>query len=167
MLTVSRHTDRQRLGHGAFQLQRVHPGIALRNRNDTGLGPLGLVDHAVVQPGHRVPMHEHRNDEILSYIRRGRTTHDDSTGVQQLITPNRFMLMSAGRGFSHEENMLDGPGPFEMLQIFIRPSAAELEPKVTFHEFDAVDSVNAWRLVAGRPAATRPSPSAARYGSTT
>lgn len=149
MLTVSRHTDRQRAGHGAFQLQLVRPGLRLGNPADIGLGPLGRVDHAVVQPGLVVPMHEHRNDEILSYVRRGRVTHDDSTGVQQTLSPSRFMLMSAGRGFSHEEAVLDGPGPLEMLQIFIRPAAPDLPPLVAFHEFDAADSPNAWRLVGG------------------
>ena len=149
MLTVSRHTDRQPAGHGAFQLQLVRPGFRLGNPADAGLGPLGRVDHAVVQPGLVVPMHEHRNDEILSYVRRGRVTHDDSTGVQQTLSPTRFMLMSAGRGFSHEEAVLDGPGPLEMLQIFIRPAAPDLSPLVAFHEFDAADSLNAWRLVAG------------------
>ena len=156
MLTVSRHTDRQRAGHGAFQLQLVRPGLRLGNPADIGLGPLGRVDHAVVQPGLVVPMHEHRNDEILSYVRRGRVTHDDSTGVQQTLSPTRFMLMSAGRGFSHEEAVLDGPGPLEMLQIFIRPSAPDLPPRVTFHEFDAADSHNAWRLVGGPTGAGAP-----------
>ncbi|MBC8082200.1 MAG: pirin family protein [Hymenobacter sp.] len=148
MLTLSRHPNRQHLNHGAFQLQRVHPGLALSNPADAGLGPLGLVDHAVVQPGPLVPMHEHRNDEILSYVRSGSVSHIDSTGNQRVLTPHYFMLMGAGRGFLHEEQVL-GPGPLHMLQIFIRPSAAELEPRVTFCQFDAADSPNAWRLVAG------------------
>ena len=155
MLTVSRHTDRQRAGHGAFQLQLVRPGLRLGNSADVGLGPLGRVDHAVVQPGLVVPMHEHRNDEILSYVRRGRVTHDDSTGVQQTLSPTKFMLMSAGQGFSHEEAVLDGPA-LEMLQIFIRPSAPDLPPLVAFHEFETVDSPNAWRLVGGPEGASAP-----------
>jgi len=46
------------------------------------------------------------------------------------------MMMGAGRGFSHEEST---PGvPVEMLQIFIRPQAADLEPSVYFHERPAI-----------------------------
>lgn len=149
MLTFSPHTDRQRLGQGKFQLQRIRPGLRLNNPADAGLGPLGLVDHSFVQPGLEVPMHEHRNDEILSYARRGQVIHEDSTGVRQTVTPAHLMLMGAGRGFRHEEYVPADGEPLELLQIFIRPHAAELAPQVLFHRFDAADSPNAWRLVGG------------------
>jgi len=74
-------------------------------------------------------MHEHRNDEIISYLRSGRMQHTDSAGRSEVISPDRLMVMNAGAGFSHEEAVL-GDDPIEMLQIFVRPQAANMEPSV-------------------------------------
>jgi hypothetical protein len=44
-----------------------------------------------------------------------------------------------------------------MLQIFIRPEAGDLAPRVQFHQFNAVSSTKALRLVGGpeaRPGST-------------
>lgn len=60
----------------------------------------------------------------------------------------RLMLMNAGHTFQHEERML-GEEDIEALQIFIRPRQAGIEPKVQFHEFDDIYSIDAWRLLAG------------------
>ena len=66
-----RASDRLEFGRGGFQVRRVLPGLCLQNANDPGFGPLGAFDHARLQPGVVVAMHQHRNDEIFSYVRRG------------------------------------------------------------------------------------------------
>ena len=104
--------------HGPFQLRRIRPGVALGRTDDGGFGGLGLIDHARLQPGLVVRMHEHRNDEIISYLRSGRMQHTDSAGRSEVISPDRLMVMNAGAGFSHEEAVL-GDDPIEMLQIFV------------------------------------------------
>ena len=114
--------------HGPFQLRRIRPGVALGRTDDTGFGGLGLIDHARLQPGLVVKMHEHRNDEIISYLRSGRMQHTDSAGRSEVISPDRLMVMNAGRSFSHEEAVL-GDDSIEMLQIFVRPEAADMEPR--------------------------------------
>ncbi len=73
--------------------------------------------------------------------------HRDSVGHEEKITATRLMLMNAGRAFQHEEKMLD-PDPVHALQIFMRPRAPGLQPKVQFHDFGEVLSRDAWRLVA-------------------
>lgn len=116
---------------GPFQLRRIRPGLALGRTDDAGFGGLGLIDHARLQPGLVVKMHEHRNDEIISYMRSGRMQHTDSAGRSEVISPDRLMVMNAGSGFSHEEAVI-GDEPIEMLQIFVRPKAASMEPGVQF-----------------------------------
>ena len=112
--------------HGPFQLRRIHPGVALGRTDDGGFGGLGLIDHARLQPGLVVRMHEHRNDEIISYLRSGRMQHTDSAGRSEVISPDRLMVMNAGASFFHEEAVL-GDDPIEMLQIFVRPEAADMD----------------------------------------
>jgi hypothetical protein len=55
--------------------------------------------------------------------------------------------MNAGHTFQHEEEIL-GPDATEALQIFLRPRATELEPKVQFYDFGEAFSRDAWRLLA-------------------
>jgi quercetin 2,3-dioxygenase len=142
--------------HGPFQLRRIRPGVALGRANDAGFGGLGLIDHARLQPGLVVRMHEHRNDEIISYLRSGRMRHKDSAGRSEVISPDRLMVMNAGAGFSHEEAVL-GDDPIEMLQIFVRPEAANMEPGVQFVSLDKPESIDRWRLLAGPVGSAAPS----------
>lgn len=76
---VPPETHQQR-AHGPFQLRRIRPGITLGQPGDPGFGGLGTIDHAKLQSGLVVRMHEHRNDEIISYMRAGQMRHTDSGG---------------------------------------------------------------------------------------
>ena len=131
---------------GPFQLRRIRPGVALGRTDDAGFGGLGLIDHARLQPSLVVKMHEHRNDEIISYLRSGRMQHTDSAGRSEVISPDRLMVMNAGAGFSHEEAVL-GDDPIEMLQIFVRPEAADMEAGVQFVSLDKTESIDRWLYV--------------------
>ncbi|MBC7801998.1 MAG: pirin family protein, partial [Gemmatimonadaceae bacterium] len=134
MLNVLSSHDREPLGQGTFRIQRIRPGKIL-GRSDTedlAFGPLSVIDHATLAEGAFVAMHEHVDDEILSYLWSGTVVHQDSTGKQVELSARRLMMMNAGRGFCHEESVPSGQ--VEMLQIFIRPSAAKQEPAVQFFE---------------------------------
>ena len=91
-------------------------------------------------------MHAHKDDEILSYMRSGTMLHLDNMGNEEAVTNQRMMLMNAGHTFQHEEKMLE---PVSMLQIFLRPRVADLEPVVQFHSLSDVLSNGEWRMLAG------------------
>jgi quercetin 2,3-dioxygenase len=135
-------------GHGPFRLRRMHPGAMLGNAADKGFGGLGLIDHAQLTPPHVVALHEHRNDEIISYMRRGKMIHIDTAGNTEEIRPDRLMVMNAGSGLSHEERVV-GPDDIDMLQIFVRPERADMPPGVQFHDLSSMSHVGGWRLLAG------------------
>lgn len=151
-LDPSTHMTR---AQGPFQIRRMHPGAMLGDPSDGGFGGLGLVDRANLSPGLKVAMHEHLNDEIISYLREGVMVHRDSTGATEEVRPNRLMVMNAGAGFSHEETV-PGPGNVHMLQIFIRPERADMEPGVQFRDLEDTWSRNAWRLLAGPEGSSAP-----------
>lgn len=145
----------QRLGSSRFQLHRMRPGyIHPGYSEDPGLGPLGTIDNATLTPGLVIRMHEHRNDEIVSYLWRGQMLHQDSTGDSAMLSPGTLMVMNAGRGFSHEESIPNGP--VEMLQIFIRPEEAELSPQLQIETVDWPPPEDEWRLLVGPPDAGSP-----------
>lgn len=92
-------------------------------------------------------MHEHQNDEILSYVLPGVMVHTDSAGQHEEIAPHKLMVMNAGRSFHHQE--VAPSEPVEMLQIFVRPEAPDLEPSVQFHDRPTGLDNGAWNLLAG------------------
>lgn len=136
-------------GHraGGFGIEILFPGVTL-GQGDSGIGAIGRIDQARIKPGTVIPMHPHRDDEILTYMRRGTMLHRDTVGHEEALTKTRLMLMNAGHTFQHEETMA-GNEDIEALQIFIRPRAPDLEPMVQFHDFPEAISQDKWRLIAG------------------
>lgn len=148
MRQVVRAHERQTAGTGLFRLRIVRPGRGLAEAGDDAFGPLARIDHAALGAGALVRMHEHRDDEILSYVWRGSLVHADSAGHRVTVSARRLMLMNAGCGVRHEESVPDDP--VEMLQIVIRPREAGLAPRVQFHEPPApAPRDGTWRLLAG------------------
>ena len=148
-MDIIRANERQALGHGPFQIRRIRPGITLGNSDDLGFGPLGLIDHANLGPGLLVRMHEHRNDEILSYVRSCTLWHEDTHGGRLPISATQLVVMNAGSGISHEESIPHDGESVEMLQIFIRPSEANLTPNFQSHRLESATSSEESRLIAG------------------
>lgn len=129
-----------------FSIEILYPGMTFGG-GDSGVGAIGRIDRARIHPGVTIAMHPHRDDEILTYVRIGSMLHKDTVGHREEIRPTRLMMMNAGHTFQHEETIL-GTEPQEALQIFLRPRAGSLEPKVQFYEFGDAVSEDAWRLLA-------------------
>jgi quercetin 2,3-dioxygenase len=143
-------SSRFSMHRGPFKIDRLTPGGILDSSDaatDTGLGGLGLIDHAHLEAGLLVGMHEHRNDEIISYLRHGEMIHRDTQGDSRTLRRDFVMVMNAGSGISHEESVPSGT--VEMLQIFIRPVSENLPPRLQFHDFSGASSANQWRSIAG------------------
>ncbi|WP_153798428.1 pirin family protein [Foetidibacter luteolus] len=147
-MKIIKASKRRNYGGGPFHIDILYPGAAL-NTNDTGFLTIGRIDHAFFRPPGVVPMHPHRDDEILSYMRSGAQIHKDTKGHTEHLNASRLMMMNAGAGIEHEEIAEEG---VEMLQIFMRPSENGLAPAVQFHQFNQVHSIDQWRLVAGNSA---------------
>lgn len=142
---------------GTFIRRRYFPGLSLPNHGDHGYGPLAAVDDATLEPGTLVRMHEHRNDEIVSYVHQGAMRHFDSTETRVNINPHNLMVMNAGRSFWHEELVREGDGTTRTLQIFIRPHTIDLEPQLQQLVLTK-PTPNRWRYLvgpAGAPATIR------------
>lgn len=150
-MLISRATERHIIDQGKFIIRMISPGKKLGDPKDPfGLGPLGRMDHATLDPGMVIPMHPHMNDEILSYMRKGQMMHRDSHGHIELLYGYYMMMMNSGKVFYHEETCMDDADEkVEMLQIFLRPEQDDLESKVQFHNFEFYHSLDEWRLIGG------------------
>ncbi|AXF55329.1 pirin family protein [Salicibibacter kimchii] len=125
---------------GPFSITRIHPADLLN------AGPLSNIDHATMKKGLTIKMHEHIDDEILSYVWQGTSYHKDSAGFEAPIAPGKLMMMNAGYSFWHEEKVKN-ESAVEMLQIFVRPREENLDPDIQFH--DKPVRHREWYLMAG------------------
>src|SRR5690606_1861525 len=129
---------------GNRHISILYPGLYL-SETDTGYYSIGRIDQANIDSGVVIKMHPHVNVDILSYFRSGKVKHSDSQGFEAFITPNKLMLMKAGKIFHHEEAVHEN---VEGLQIFIRPGQKDAVPEVIFDDLEDIHSDNHWRLIA-------------------
>lgn len=150
MLTKIDNTLKYGRQRGGFGIQILYPGLINPRLKDTGFSTIGRIDHARINPGTLIPMHPHRDDEILTYLRAGKVKHVDSEGFNNIISSQHLMMMNAGATFYHEEKVLDEGGVLEGLQIFLRPEVAGLPSQVQFLQLQEIYSLNQWRKIAGK-----------------
>lgn len=133
---------------GKFRIHINFPGRALPDHDDHGYGPLAAVIESFMDPGTLIPMHQHSNEEIISWVPAGVMRHDDRQGNELITDPDHLMAMNAGSGFWHAEETLADDPPLRMLQIFIRPHSLNLEPGIQ-HEPIPDPISNEWRHLFG------------------
>lgn len=131
---------------GAFRTNFNFPGRNRPGHEDHGYGPLSTVVESFMDPGTLIPMHQHRNEEIISWVPAGVMRHDDGEGNRLVTDPETLLIMNAGRGFSHSEETAADDPPLRMLQIFVRPHSLDLEPGIQ-HEPLPDPVANEWRHV--------------------
>jgi redox-sensitive bicupin YhaK (pirin superfamily) len=68
-----------------------------------GLGPLRVINDDIVKAGGGFAPHPHRDMEIITYVREGAITHEDSLGNKGKTAAGDVQVMSAGSGITHSE----------------------------------------------------------------
>ncbi|MBL7911228.1 MAG: pirin family protein [Bacteroidia bacterium] len=156
MIHISRASEQRIINQGKFIIRLLPLGKNIPNHKDNGIYQIGRIDHATLEGGTFVPMHLHHNDEILSYLRKGKMVHKDSNGNVETVHSKHLMMMNSGSGFYHEEGVPEDGETVEMLQIFMRPRADELPPKVQFTNLPESHGINKWRLIGGNEKSDAP-----------
>lgn len=83
-------------------------------------GRLRVWNDDTIQPGTGFPPHPHADMEIITYVREGTITHQDSLGNQGRTAAGDVQVMSAGSGVRHSEYNLE-QGVNRIFQIWIIP----------------------------------------------
>jgi redox-sensitive bicupin YhaK (pirin superfamily) len=114
--SFARYYDPSRMGHGA-----------LRVWNDDEIAPnMGF------------PPHPHADMEIITYVRQGAITHEDSLGHEGRTEAGDVQVMSAGSGIRHAEYNRE-PVPTKIFQIWIEPEAGGGQPSWGAKPFPKAD----------------------------
>ena len=86
-----------------------------------GWGALRVWNDDEIAPGTGFPLHPHADMEIITYVRQGAITHQDSLGNEARTEAGDVQVMSAGSGIRHSEYNFE-PETTKIFQIWIEPS---------------------------------------------
>ncbi|WP_296942707.1 pirin family protein [uncultured Massilia sp.] len=102
---------------------RLHVAIhGLGHPAHGAIGPLRAWNDDEFAPRSGFPMHRHQDVEILTYVRRGAITHEDSLGNRATVAAGDVQAMSAGSGIRHAEFNAEDVDT-ALYQIWLRPRA--------------------------------------------
>jgi redox-sensitive bicupin YhaK (pirin superfamily) len=90
--------------------------------------------------------------EIVTYIIEGALEHKDSMGNGSVIEAGDVQRMSAGTGVFHSEFNHSAADSVHLLQIWILPREASLQPGYEQQHFAREDKLGQWRLIASSDA---------------
>jgi redox-sensitive bicupin YhaK (pirin superfamily) len=84
-------------------------------------GALRVWNDDEIKPNTGFPPHPHADMEIITYVREGAITHQDSLGNKGRTEAGDVQVMSAGTGIRHAEYNLE-PETTKIFQIWIEPT---------------------------------------------
>ena len=119
-----------RLGHADHGWLDAHHHFSFADYRDPermSWGKLRVWNDDIIAPGTGFPPHPHRDMEIITYVRTGAITHEDSLGNKGRTEAGDVQVMSAGTGITHSEwNHEDIPT--SLFQIWILPDQSGEAP---------------------------------------
>jgi redox-sensitive bicupin YhaK (pirin superfamily) len=102
------------------------------------VGNLFVLNDDEIAPGAGFPLHHHADVEIISYVREGVVTHQDSLGNKGHTRAGDVQAMSAGSGIRHTEYN-EHDVPIRLFQIWLRPRRPGGEPQWGTQAFPKAD----------------------------
>jgi len=90
-------------------------------------GDLRVWNDDTIAPHSGFPRHPHHDMEIITYVRKGAITHQDSLGNRGRTDAGNVQVMSAGTGIAHSE-VNEEDETTQIFQIWIMPNVSGLPP---------------------------------------
>ncbi len=113
------------LGHADHGWLNARHHFSFANYYDPdrmGWGAIRVWNDDEIAPNSGFPPHPHKDMEIITYVRKGAITHQDSMGNKGKTGAGDVQVMSAGTGVRHAEYNLE-PETTTLFQIWIMPRA--------------------------------------------
>jgi quercetin 2,3-dioxygenase len=113
----------QALGHASHGWLDAHHHFSFAEYHDAermNWGDLRVWNDDIIAPNSGFAPHPHRDMEIVTYVRSGAITHEDSLGNKGRTEAGDVQVMSAGTGITHSEWNHEAV-PTALFQIWIIP----------------------------------------------
>jgi quercetin 2,3-dioxygenase len=107
--------------HGWLDAKHHFSFASYYDPQNMGWGPIRVWNDDTIAPGAGFPPHPHADMEIITYVRDGAITHQDSLGNTGRTEAGDVQVMSAGSGVRHSEYNLEREAT-RIFQIWIEPT---------------------------------------------
>ena len=132
---------RDALSGGDFGWLKARHHFKVTLQGNAAHGPLGALvvwNDDEIAPGTGFDLHGHKDMEIISYVREGAVTHQDTIGSLGRTEAGDVQVMSAGTGIRHAEHNR-GETPLRLFQIWLLPRRPGGEPAWSSRKFPKAD----------------------------
>ena len=113
--------------HGWLNTRHHFSFADYRDPQRMGWGALRVWNDDEIAPQTGFPPHPHADMEIITYVRHGAITHQDSLGNKGRTKAGDVQVMSAGTGIRHSEYNLETE-PTAIFQLWIVPTSRGDKP---------------------------------------
>jgi redox-sensitive bicupin YhaK (pirin superfamily) len=148
MMQVRPAHERGYADHGWLKANHTFSFAAYHDPRHMGFRSLRVINDDTIDAGQGFGTHGHKDMEIITYVLEGALEHKDSMGSGSVLRPGDVQRMSAGRGVTHSEFNHSPAEPLRLLQIWILPESAGIEPGYEEKMFTADDKRGQLRLIA-------------------
>ena len=128
MIRVYPYENLGHADHGWLNARHHFSFASYRDPKRVGFGQLLVINDDVIAAGRGFAPHPHNDMEIITYVREGAITHEDSMGNVGRTGAGDVQVMSAGTGVIHSEKNLE-PGQTRLYQIWIEPREQGVKPR--------------------------------------
>ncbi|MBB4632628.1 pirin family protein [Sphingosinicella soli] len=124
--------------HGWLDARHHFSFASYHDPDRTQWGNLRVWNDDTIAPHTGFPPHPHRDMEIITYVREGAITHEDSLGNKGRTEAGDVQVMSAGTGIRHSEYNREDVAT-RIFQIWILPTRTGEEPSWGARPFPKAD----------------------------
>ncbi len=107
--------------HGWLNARHHFSFASYHDPDRMGWGAIRVWNDDVIAPNSGFPPHPHRDMEIITYVRTGAITHQDSLGNTGRTAAGDVQVMSAGSGVRHAEFNVENEAT-TLFQIWVEPT---------------------------------------------
>lgn len=133
--------------HGWLDAKHHFSFSNYHDRDRMGWGLIRVWNDDRIAPGTGFAPHSHRDMEIITYVREGAITHEDSLGNVGRTEAGDVQVMGAGSGVTHSEYNREAVET-TLFQIWVHPRTPGGEPHWGMRKFPKADRAGAWVVLA-------------------
>jgi quercetin 2,3-dioxygenase len=147
MIDIRKFDSLGHADHGWLDAHHHFSFASYHDPNRMGWGRIRVWNDDRIGPRSGFPPHPHRDMEIVTYVRTGAITHQDSMGNKGRTAAGDVQVMSAGSGVVHAEYNLEDE-PTTLFQIWIETDRPSVTPSWGAMPFPKETREGAFQLLA-------------------
>ena len=133
--------------HGWLDARHHFSFASYHDRNRMGWGAIRVWNDDTIAPHTGFPPHPHADMEIITFIRTGAISHEDSLGNKGRTQAGDVQVMSAGTGISHAEYNHESVAT-TLFQIWVLPGSRGIAPSWGTRGFPRGERAGRWVTLA-------------------